>query len=75
MILAKFIGIDSYFCGEASKIKSDFNEFFFVVSVDGVVVVDLILGNPEKIFVDSESDEVGTKYISDEVSESDEVKI
>ena len=74
-MVAKFIGIDSYFCGEASKIKSDFNEFFFVVEVDGLVVVDFMLGNPEKIFV------LGTEYISDvdsesdEVSEPDEVKI
>ena len=44
---ARFVGIESYFCGEiASKMKSDFNGVFFDVVTDGKVVV-IGLAKPE----------------------------
>ena len=44
---ARFVGIESYFCGEiASKMKSDFNGVFFDVVTDGKVVV-IGLARPE----------------------------
>ena len=47
-VAARFVGIESYFCGEiASKIKSDFKGVFLDVVIGGKVVV-VGLSIPEK---------------------------